>query len=237
MTLSKSINMAGGLVLFGSLLLIVTHSNFGQGISPTDIYPIDSRPYGSTYGDWTAKWWQWYFSIPSKDNPAADENGEKCAIGQNDTNVWFLAGSTGGKVNRACTIPAGKAILFPIINVECDYISDKTLKTESDLRECAKEDQDKATNLQVNVDGVPIPDLKKYRMQSPLFNISVPADNVAGYPAGPTQAVSDGSWILLKPLPIGRHDIRFSGSIADFTATAPVNFVTDAEYDITVAKP
>jgi hypothetical protein len=105
----------------------------------------------------------------------------------------------GGKVSRSCAIPAEKAILFPVINVECDYFSPE-LKTESDLRGCAKSDRDKATNLQATVDGVSIPDLKDYRVQSPVFNITLPKDNTAGYPAGVTQAVSDGFWILLKPL-------------------------------------
>ena len=51
-------------------------------------------------------------------------------------------------------------------------------------------------------------------------------------PAGTTQAISDGFWILLKPLPAGKHEIRFSGSLIDFTATGPLNFVSDAKYNI-----
>lgn len=165
-----------------------------------------------------------------------DETGEKCGVGQNDTNVWFLAGTGGGKVTRFCTIPEGKAILFPIINVQCDYASTPEFKTESDLRECAKEDQDKATNLQASIDGVAIANLSKYRVQSPLFNVTRPGDNTSGLPAGTTQSVSDGFWILLKPLPLGKHEIRFSGSIMDYTATAPLNFVSDSNYLITVGN-
>lgn len=224
-------------VLFvaGILIIIVTSVGFTAAITSQDIYPIDSKPYNLTYGEWSAKWWQWAMSIPAKDNPGVDETGEKCGIGQNDTNVWFLSGTGGGKVSRACTIPAGKAILFPVINVECDYVSDKSLKSESDLRQCAKNDQDKATNLKVTVDGFSIPDLKKYRVQSPLFNVTLPKDNVAGYPEGLTQVVSDGYWIILKPLALGKHEIHFSGAIADFTATGALNFVSDANYDITIS--
>lgn len=147
--------------------------------------------------------------------------------------MWFLSGTGGGKVSRTCSIPAGKAIFFPVLNVECDYNS-PDLKTESDLRKCAKDDQDKAPNLQATVDGVAIPDLKSYRVQSPLFNMTLPNDNVMGYPPGTTQAVSDGYWIILEPLPPGKHQIHFSGSLVDFTATGPLNFVSDAEYDITI---
>jgi hypothetical protein len=95
------------------------------------------------------------------------------------------------------------------------------------LQKYAKDDQDKVTNLQATVDGVAIPDLKKYRMQSPLFDVIIPEDNVMGVPPGATQAVSDGFWILLRPLSPGKHEIDFTGSLADFTATGPLNLVED----------
>jgi hypothetical protein len=223
----------GCLFILTVLVIPITFSDTESSNSSQSIYPINSKQYGLTYGEWTAKWWQWASSIPTKDNPTTDENGEKCAVGQNDPNVWFLAGTGGGEATRACTIPAGKAIFFPVLNVECDYLS-QDLKTESDLRKCAKADQDKATNLQATVDGVAIPDLKMYRVQSPLFNMTLPNDNVFAAPPGTTQAVSDGFWILLKPLPLGNHEIHFSGSLVDFTATGPLNFVSDAKYDITI---
>ena len=224
--------------LFISAILIIPHAlhiTEGSGINQ-QLYPINSKPYGLTYGEWSSKWWQWAMSIPTKDSPIVDKTGAKCAVGQNDPNVWFLAGTGGGEANRVCAIPAGKAIFFPIINVECDY-SYPNLKTESDLRKCAKDDQDKVTNLLTTVDGVAIPDLKQYRVQSPLFNMTVPKDNVMGIPPGTAQAVSDGFWVFLRPLPPGKHEIDFTGSLADFTATGPLNLVEDAKYDVTITEP
>lgn len=227
-------HVIGCLSIFAILIIIPIMLSNIEGSNITErVYPINSKPFGFTYGEWSAKWWQWLLSIPTKDNPSVDETGAKCAVGQEDPNLWLLAGTGGGEVTRACTIPAGKAILFPVLNVECDYLS-SDLKTESDLRKCAKDDQDKATNLQATVDGVAIPDLKSYRVQSPLFNITLPKDNVMGVPPVTTQAVSDGFWIILKPLPAGKHQIHFSGSLVDFTATGPLNFVSDAKYDITI---
>ena len=225
--------VAGCIFIGIGLIIPIAFSNTeGINISQS-VYPVNSKPYGSTYGEWSAKWWQWVLSIPTQDNPGIDENGEKCAVGQNDPNVWFLAGTGGGQVTRTCTIPAGKAIFFPVLNVECDYLS-PDMKTESDLRKCAKDDQDKATNLQATVDGVAIPNLKTYRVQSPLFNVTYPEDNISGVPPGHTQVISDGYWVLLEPLPAGNHEIRFTGSLIDFTATGPLNFVSDAKYDIKV---
>ena len=59
---------------------------------------------------------------------------------------------------------------------------------------------------------------------------------MAGYPEGITQAVSDGYWVVLKPLPLGKHEIHFSGAIANFAATGPLNFVSDASYEITLLE-
>src|SRR6476659_4355633 len=57
------------------------------------MYSVDSKPYGLSYGEWTAKWWQWLYSIQREVNPANDDTGKNCAQDQSGP-VWFLAGST-----------------------------------------------------------------------------------------------------------------------------------------------
>src|SRR5829696_6154711 len=85
----------GCLLIFAGIIIPVTFSNTeGSNISQS-VYPINSKPYDKSYGEWSAKWWQWFVPIPTNDNPAVDRTGEKCAVGQNDPNVWYLAG-TGG---------------------------------------------------------------------------------------------------------------------------------------------
>ena len=84
------------------------------------------------------------------------------------------------KWNVHGTIPAGKAILFSPINVECSYAEFPDLKTESDLRACAKSGQDLATEFEVSIDGVNLQNLQNYRIQSPLFDLTLPQDNVFG---------------------------------------------------------
>jgi hypothetical protein len=197
------------------------------------VFPVDSKPYGISYPDWTVRWWQWADSIPTPLNPASDKTGQNCAQSQSGP-VWFLAGTFGGKAERTCTIPSGKAILFPPINTECSYKENPTLKTESDLRACAKHLQDETTQMQVTVDGVPIQNLQMYRVQTPLFNLTFPSNNAAGASPGTTQSVADGNWVFLKPLPPGKHELHFSGASVDFTSTGTNAFATDATYHITV---
>jgi hypothetical protein len=188
-------------------------NNNANNSLPIAVFPADSKPYGLTYGEWTAKWWQWGYSIPKDINPAYDDTGKNCAQKQNGP-VWFLAGTYGHAVNRKCDIPAGKAILFPILNSECSFAEFPKLKTLSELRICAKTIQDQVTTLNASVNGVPIPNLQKYRIGSPPFNFTLPQNNILGMPANiTTQAIADGNWVFLKPLHPGNHKIVFKGRV------------------------
>jgi hypothetical protein len=204
---------------------------FGSGY--LSLFAVDSKPYGITYAEWTAKWWTWVYSLSTSLNPANDDTGKNCAQNQSGP-VWFLAGAINGNSKRSCDIPAGKAILFPIINSECSYAEYPEAKTESDLRNCAVAQQNKVKSIQVIVDGVPLQDLKKYRVLSSSFTITLPKDNILGRPSGVTQAISDGNWVFLKPLSPGKHEIHFSGVSVDYTTTGTQNFAQDVLYNITV---
>ncbi|MDQ3903411.1 MAG: cache domain-containing protein [Thermoproteota archaeon] len=188
-------------------------SNGANNNLPINVFPINSKPYGLTYDEWTAKWWQWGYSIPKNINPAYDYTGKNCAQKQNGP-VWFLAGTYGHPVNRKCNIPAGKAILFPILNSECSFAEFPKLKTLSELSMCAKSIQDQVSSLKASVDGISIPNLQEYRIQSPPFNFTLPQNNILGLPANvSTQAIADGNWVFLKPLSLGSHKITFRGGV------------------------
>ena len=67
--------------------------------------------------------------------------------------------------NVTCTIPAGKAILSPVATNECSYAENPNLKTEAELRACAVSG-DEVNSIEATVDGVPVNDIAKYRIQS-----------------------------------------------------------------------
>src|SRR5215831_19135202 len=84
--------------------------SFAQNASNPNpgVLPVQSRPYGFTYGEWSARWWQWLFLLPLDNSPlfgTAD-----CSVGQSGP-VWFLGGSPSPR--PGCTVPAGKALFFP----------------------------------------------------------------------------------------------------------------------------
>jgi hypothetical protein len=223
---------AGTIVLM--LLLIVgilsSMMKFSYGVNANpDVFQVSSKPYGLTYGEWTARFWQWLHSIPKADSPAADTTGKNCALKQTGP-VWFLPGTFGGTNERTCTIPKGKAILLTPIEVMCSF-AEHHVKTEPDLRACAKADQDKVTSATITVDGIQV---KPYRLQSPLFTVTLVENNALGLKAQTTPALADGYWVILKPLPTGSHTIHASGSLVDFTTTGTVNFASDVIYHLII---
>jgi hypothetical protein len=209
------------------------HAQVDAGVGNLDVFRPDSKPYGLTYAEWTAKWWQWAYSMPEADNPMIDDTGKNCANNQSGP-VWFLAGTGGGAVTRQCTIPSDKGILIPIINVACDSATDPSLDTEAELRTCAKTDQDLVIQKEITLDGVNVGNLDSYRFQSPLFNLTFPENNIAGVTPQTARAVSDGFWIFLESLSPGSHEIHFKGILGDPTATGTANFALDVRYLLTV---
>jgi hypothetical protein len=223
-------------ILNGQSGIPFTHAQEDGGNSGNvAIFPPDAQPYGLTYGEWTARWWQWAFSMPEADNPSVDDTGQNCANNQSGP-VWFLAGTFGGAVTRECIIPSDKAILVPIINVECDSATDPAFDTESELRSCAKADQDTVITKEITIDGINIDNLDSYRFQSPLFSLTFPENNIAGIAPQTATAVSDGYWVLLEPLPPGTHEIHFKAALGDPTAIGTTNFALDVRYLLTIVE-
>ena len=196
---------------------------------------------------WSARQWQWTFSLPATTHPLFDS--ADCSQGQSG-NVWFLGGTfsttdSGGVVigsaNRTCGIPAGTALLFPLINVECSTIEGNG-SIEADLRGCARllANQIIPSSLFLRIDDKPVTNLADYRVESPLFNFGpLPAGNILQFfgleaPAGTTSpCVSDGYLVMVKPLPVGVHTLHFGGT-ADLTPVGGPIFKQDIRYTLTV---
>ena len=143
------------------------------------VIPPHAKAYGMTYGEWSAKWWQWAYSLPVDQNPFFDED-HNCSNGANGQlgPVWFLTGviNISGTAVRDCTVPAGKALFFPILNAECATLEGNG-STEAELRACTKGFMDFATDVAAEIDGVPIQNVQDYRASSPLFTYGPLPDN------------------------------------------------------------
>ena len=210
----------------------ILQNSLADNINPS-AYPPDSKPFGLTPAQWTAKWWQWLLQIPTEINPAADKTGEHCAVGQPAKDVWFLAQTTSGPGERTCSVPPGRTlILLPATN-ECSKAENPTLTTESALGDCAITGN-AVNSLMASVDGVQLKNLEKYRVQSPAFTINLPKENNAGVSAGPTEAVANAYIIFLKPLSPGNHTVKSSQVTLEDPTTNTQNFQYSIVYHLNV---
>jgi hypothetical protein len=188
-------------------------------------------PAGQSYSQLGAHWWQWALTQPADKSPLNDATGANCASGQQGL-VWFLVGSSdpsGAPVKRSCTVPYGKTIVFPIANSEYSaFTTDPPdQRTESFVRSQVT-NVESATNLSVEIDGIPVVTPKAYLEKSTLFSVTLPDNNIYGLPAGfvLSPSVDEGYYIALQPLTPGHHTLHFH---ADW-APAP----QEVTYDLTV---
>jgi len=190
-----------------------------QNVNPNPgLVPPDEHLQGMTYGEWQAALSQWIGSVPATGHPILEGNEGNIAAGQ-PKHVWFLA-NTAPVVDRHFTIPSGTALYATILSVELDNfvcVDPDTNYSVDELREQAKDIVDTLTDIEVEIDGVPVNDVTAYRSTTPVFFSTLPADNLPTYfgctdvPAGTYgPMVADGYALLLTPLPVGEHTIHIS---------------------------
>jgi hypothetical protein len=102
--------------LAGALMLILAlPTAAGAATAATSVTALSANPL---LGPLSAGWWKWIAEQPASTNLLFSESGVNCGQAQPPGPVFFLAGSAVGPVTRSgCTVPAGKAIFFPIVNV------------------------------------------------------------------------------------------------------------------------
>jgi hypothetical protein len=152
-------------------------------------------------------------SIPKKKNPSLDRTGKCCSVNQDNQNVWYLTGTFGniGPIKRKCIIPPGKAIFFPVLVKEDSLAEDSDLKTDADLIKRCEQATNRLIDIEASIDDIRMENIEKYRMQSNVFDLVFPKENVYNVKPGLTRAVCDGYWLFIKPLQAGIHSIFFKG--------------------------
>jgi len=208
-----------------------------SGLTPLNIYPPGSKPYGLTYDKHVENFAKWALGIPAKDNPINDQAGEKCATGQSDSNssVFYLTFNNGGVSERACKVPAGKGLFIPIMEVE---ISTKDLPnaTPEDLKAATIADQDNVNSLYLKIGDKEynFDELKKYRTPTEVFDIVYPDNAIYGIAeGGPAKVSADGYYVITEPLQKGNYTIHYKSSLSctDPNCGEP-NFAQDIKYNI-----
>ena len=170
--------------------------------APFTLIPSNAMQTG-TYASWGMQWWVWALTSPKEADPVQDLTGQYCSVNQRG-DVWFLAGTfeNGTPVRRTCTIPVGKTVFFPILNVEANAKSRET---------CAQNFQAMtgtlatARGLNVKMDGQPLTGVARGMTDGCVYlkNFGV-------------WLGSDGYWMAVKFTAPGRHTLAFTGSMSGF---------------------
>ncbi|MGE3841820.1 MAG: hypothetical protein AB7I50_09555 [Vicinamibacterales bacterium] len=220
------------------LILMGLQAPVAFAASQAQVISRDAVIHGATFADWAVRWQQWLFSLPLSALPLT---GLSCGTAQAGP-VWFLdAPGENGSFTYECTIPVGKKVLVPIINVssgsgifDCEPTVPGVLCNIDDLRVGAAAAVDPAI-MAVSLDGTPLNNFGELRVQSPVFAVTYPEDSIFGVPAGTySPNLSDGYWLLLSSLSPGMHTINIKVSIPDgyFAGAA-----FESTYHLTIAAP
>lgn len=206
-------------------------------------FPPKSHPYGKSYGEWGATWWQWAADFPSGADPITEGSGPVDygdADDQPPGQVWFLAGSFGDAVERDLTVPSGKGLFFPLVNLlfwapeDCVYLGiDEDDCNAENLTAAIEDYTDDNSDLALTVDGVAYTNLYAYTGISDPWTLSIASGSLfAGFgydPGDRYPSVSGGHWMFLKPLPAGEHELHWEGANSNWPG-----FAQDITYNITV---
>lgn len=214
------------LACIATIIALALASTSLAGNPNPGVLPPNSKPYGHTYSEWAAAWWQWALETPADQNPVTDETGEFCDVNQQGR-VWFLAGNFGGTTVRTCTVPLGKALFIPLANTAWIQFPEDPPFSVEELREIIRPFWDDAL-LTCEIDGVSLRNLDGYREDSAVFDVDFPEGNVYGLdPGNYSPCVDNGYYLMLAPLKRGQHTIHF-------TAQASGGFSLDVTYHLTV---
>lgn len=158
--------------------------------------------------DLQSRWWTWALSEPEGTNPVADEDGRDCERNQ-PRDRWFLAGTFGTRAERACSVPDGVPVAFPLVNLMADPT------------DCAV--------FMSAAEGAAILDGKEVDPET-FAGETISVQGVAGNPVTGTDDRSTvtgcGLWVQLPPLEPGKHTLTIHGQAQ--------GFAVDVDYSLTV---
>jgi len=223
-------------VFMATLLLIAAPTSGSAAFSHfTVISPNDAKAQtGMTYAELSVKWWQYILETPAENNPAVDPTGANCQFGQSGS-VFFLVSTSGGTATRNdCVVPAGKFLFFPLLT-RVSYQEMTDTRSEQGARSSIQGFLNSAKVLQATIDGEEVnislnPKTTPLRTRSPagFFTITAPENNIfGGIPGQSYNAVSDGFYLLVAPLPPGPHTITFGGSSRNFESYVTYNLIVE----------
>lgn len=185
-----------------------------------------------TYPQAAASWWKWAAAQSVDESAILDPTGERCANGQPALGIWYLAGGASAEpVRRTCTVPKFRTLLIPVMNyVVAAFDSDPPEDREEKVLRAQARDIADATHLKLTIDGVEVRNVKRFYVESTLFTVTLPENNLFGADPGQVldPAVDAGYYVAITGLLPGKHTLSWSGH------SDTLEFSQDVSYEITI---
>jgi hypothetical protein len=200
-----------------ALSIVAVSTNFavcGRAAMAADNAPVfapGDKAFGKSPANWVAAFWKWGLEYPVAGHPFTDDPSFDFAARQSGP-VWFW-GAPFGVVTREVTIPAGKAILLSMLDVEASNLEEPPFYGETTAAQAAIAGfyANRIGDLFLTIDGEAVPNLSAYRTASPQVKVKVPTPWVFGETGGTGTSSGDGYYVLIKSLPPGTHTIHYGG--------------------------
>jgi len=253
-TLINVIRRPGGCgPALAALLLLVAAASTSSG----QVLPPSSLPYGYSYQEWSAKWWQ--FALGQSTNHLESLGSPGICRGP-ASRVRFPGPITigalmvSGPVTNHVIVPEGTPLFFSPFSVWQDNgncpLSAFTTFTADQLAAFDEETWSLVTETSCTIDGVAVAGMEDptntiYHVVSPPFSYTTAEqDNMLAAAFGAAAscipgdftiypAVADGVYVMVAPLSPGKHTIHIIGVVGPLSAPYAKNDVT---WEITVTR-
>jgi len=197
------------LLLINLPILLSSFTNISAIESVDDyVFGPESEPYGRTYGEWEAKFWELHVNLEPDKSPASPSyKPTKCLLLQ-DGNMTFLSDfySEIEYRNYECKI-SQTPIVIPALTEGCSY-GEFENPNDKMIEDCVYSHNPYAV-VKVTIDGKEIPDIDKFRITSDWFMLNViQKDNQYDIKLGSHKAKINAIMPIIKPLPPGEHEIK-----------------------------
>ena len=194
---------------FASIACLVVAT---AGVAIAGESPVSATPTKKAPGTLAALWTK-VFVTPSPQNPFAG--------GDPSTACWNVDGTLapfGPQGVTSCTAGAGTPLFIAGSSFECSTFEGNGT-TEAELRACAR-----ANDLQsapaITFDGRP---LTVVAVETSLMNITLPGDNIFGFPAGSTGTSVAHGWVAqVNPPSPGTHTVVITAGTSSVTTTVVI---------------
>jgi hypothetical protein len=225
------------------------------------IFSKEVRPFNITYDDWASEYWNKWIG---KNADEATPKAGGCLL-VNDGNksepmIMLMETTVSSPPTQNCKISSTQGITVPLWIGWCDTGNGVDTTTEQ-LTDCAKRQNLGRIISEVKVDGLPVANLDVTQSVNPgsgaldykvntlnnvtefsskPFSLIIPADtHKPNQVTGTWDAVSQGWWVFLEPLPVGNHTLFYNIRVTPtgaLTSPGTSPHFSDINYNIDVVK-